>query len=151
MDRKISGYVCTNGFMKEMMMRRGYDSRKLQVVPTFFREKPEYAVVDKAMRFDFDILRLLYIVNIDESKGIYDLVEAMEILKRRTSAFHLSIVGGLHEEENQRMLELLARKRLTGHVTFEHSVAMGGCLNITCTIISLYYLHGGRRICPILS
>lgn len=35
MDRKISGYVCTNGFMKEMMMRRGYDSRKLQVVPTF--------------------------------------------------------------------------------------------------------------------
>jgi glycosyltransferase involved in cell wall biosynthesis len=79
----------------------------------------EYAVVDKAMRFDFDILRLLYIGNIDESKGIYDLVEAMEILKRRTSAFHLSIVGGLHEEENQRMLELLARKRLTGHVTFE--------------------------------
>lgn len=119
MDRKISGYVCTNGFMEEMMMRRGYDSRKLQVVPTFFREKPEYAVVDKAMRFDFDILRLLYIGNIDESKGIYDLVEAMEILKRRTSAFHLSIVGGLHEEENQRMLELLARKRLTGHVTFE--------------------------------
>lgn len=43
----------------------------------------------------------------------------MEILKRRTSAFHLSIVGGLHEEENQRMLELLARKRLIGHVTFE--------------------------------
>lgn len=96
--------------MKEMMTRRGYDSRKLQVVPTFFREKPEYAVVDKAMRFDFDILRLLYIGNIDESKGIYDLVEAMEILKRHTSAFHLSIVGGLHEEENQRMFELLARK-----------------------------------------
>lgn len=118
-DEKISGYVCTNGFMKEMMIRRGYDARKLQVIPTFFCEKSEYATADKAMRSDFNILRLLYIGNIDESKGIYDLVEAMAILKRHTSAFHLSIVGGLHKEENQRMLDLLARKDLTEHVTFE--------------------------------
>lgn len=119
MDKKISGYVCTNGFMKEMMTRRGYDPRKLQVIPTFFCEKPEYVAVDKAMRSDFDILRLLYIGNIDESKGIYDLVEAMAILKRYTSTFHLSIVGGLHQEENLRMLNLLAQKDLTEHVTFE--------------------------------
>ncbi|MCD7924784.1 MAG: glycosyltransferase family 4 protein [Bacteroides sp.] len=119
MDRKISDYVCTNGFMKEMMARRGYDMRKLHVIPTFFCEKPEYAVVDKTMRSGFDVLRLLYIGNIDESKGIYDLVEALEILKRHTSACHLSIVGGLHKEENLRMLDLLAQKNLTEHVTFE--------------------------------
>lgn len=139
-DRKISGYVCTNGFMKEMMRRRGYDSRKIQVIPTFFCEKPEYAAVDKTMRSDFDILRLLYIGNIDESKGIYDLIEAIEILKRHSSAFHLSIVGGLHKEENLHMLDLLTQKNLAEHVTFE-PFRSDGC-------VFEYYLDSHITVLP---
>lgn len=71
------------------------------------------------MRYSTDTLRMLYIGNIDESKGIYDLVEALAILKKSTSFFHLSIVGGLHEEENNKVLRLLENKNLVEHVKFE--------------------------------
>lgn len=118
-DDKINQYVCTNGFMKEMMSERGYNPNKLQIIPTFFNEKEVYKQADKSMRYSTDTLRMLYIGNIDESKGIYDLVEALAILKKSTSVFHLSIVGGLHEEENNKVLRLLENKNLVEHVKFE--------------------------------
>ncbi len=140
MDEKINSYVCTNGFMKEMMAGRGYDVQKLQVIPTFFREKAEYAAIDKTMRLGHNVLRLLYIGNIDESKGIYDLIEAMAILKHRTAAFHLSVVGGLREGENQRMLDLLVQNDLMEYVTFEPFHNDGGVFE--------YYLNSHITVLP---
>ena len=118
-EDKIKYYVCTNGFMKEMMIQRGYSSEKLKIIPTFFNEKEEYKFIDKSIRLPVKILNLLYIGNIDESKGIYDLIEALSLLKNCTSSFHLYIVGGLHKEENEKVLNLLKYRGLESYVTFE--------------------------------
>ena len=117
-DKKISAYVCTNGFMKEMMMQRGYDERKLSVIPTFFKENELlYQTLDKSNNPD-KTMKFLYIGNIDESKGIYDLIDALEMLSHKTTAFRLYIVGGLHKEENDRMLFLLKEKGIDRYVCF---------------------------------
>lgn len=118
-EDKIKYYVCTNGFMKEMMIQRGYNSKKLHIIPTFFKEKDEYKFLDKSICLPTNKLNLLYIGNIDESKGIYDLVEALHLLKNYTSSFHLYMVGGLHNEENKKVVNLLKNKGLESYVTFE--------------------------------
>ena len=116
-DSKIAAYVCTNGFMKEMMLKRGYSPQKLNVIPTFFRENDLLRQVDRSNKISGKI-KFLYIGNIDESKGIYDLIDALERLCGKTDAFHLSIVGGLHKEENAKMLALLKEKGIDKHVSF---------------------------------
>lgn len=118
-DTKIDEYVCTNGFMKEMMCERGFRADKLNIIPTFFREKEEYKQLDKGINLPIEKLRLLYIGNIDESKGIYDLIDALDILKKKSLSFHLSIVGGLHKDENDKVLNLLDSKGLKSYITFE--------------------------------
>lgn len=116
-DSKISAYVCTNGFMKEMMQKRGYDGNKLKVIPTFFKEQAECASATRKKHVDGEV-SFLYIGNIDESKGIYDLISALEELSRSTNKFRLLIVGGLHKEENEKVLRLLKEKGIDNLVTF---------------------------------
>lgn len=116
-DKKISAYICTNGFMEEMMVQRGYDEHKLNVIPTFFKEKELYQTLDKSNVPD-GIIKILYIGNIDESKGIYDLIDAIELLSHKTVAFRLYIVGGLHKEENDKVLSLLKEKEIDRFVCF---------------------------------
>ena len=116
-DKKIASYVCTNGFMEEVMLKRGYSAGKLNVIPTFFRENGETKQVDKTNVVKGKV-KFLYIGNIDESKGIYDLIDALEKLRYKTDAFHLSIVGGLHKSENGKVLALLKDKGIDDYVSF---------------------------------
>ncbi len=116
--KKIDTYICTNQYMAEMMCKYGYDKSKLKIVPTFFSEDEEIRSWDKTNNPDPSLIKFLFIGNIDETKGIYDLLEAIALLARDTSNFHLYVVGGLHMEENERVLHLIHENKLTEYITF---------------------------------
>lgn len=117
-DEKINAYICTNGFMSKMMQERGYDEKKINVIPTFYKTQERYRAINKN-NIVGNVTRFLYIGNIDESKGIYDLIDALEIISKQIETFHLTIVGGLHKEENEKMLFLFKKKGLEKYVTFQ--------------------------------
>ena len=117
-NKKINAFVCTNGFMKEMLLERKVtELNKINIIPTFFHETSVFHSIDKRQRKDSK-LKLLYIGNIDHSKGIYDLLMALKIVSQKYRNFHLTIVGGLHDDENQRMLRLLEEYKIADFVTF---------------------------------
>lgn len=115
---KISAYVCTNQYMAEMMYKYGYDSKKLTVIPTFFKEDNDIKSWNKSNNVNINKINFLFIGNIDETKGIYDLLEALTFLKKEVTNFHLYIVGGLHFEENERVMSLVNENKLNDHITF---------------------------------
>jgi glycosyltransferase involved in cell wall biosynthesis len=117
---KISAFVCTNGFMKQMLLERGLaKENKIHVIPTFFHETEKLTSVSKAFPDFENGLRLLYIGNIDESKGIYDLLNALKVLVKKHQNLHLDIVGGLHGEENSKMESFIKLWGLTNYITFQ--------------------------------
>lgn len=118
MTEKIDDYVCTNRFMADVMKRYGYEKRKLHVIPTFFKEDDEIRSWDKSNKVNSKQINFLFIGNIDESKGIYDLLEALGMLIKQVTNFHLHIVGGLHAEENTRVKEIVQRNGLESYITF---------------------------------
>jgi glycosyltransferase involved in cell wall biosynthesis len=117
-DKKINAYVCTNHFMQEMMESYGYDKTKLYVIPTFFKEDNELRESNKENIVTNDCIKFLFIGNIDETKGIYDLLEALGVLKTKITNFHLAVVGGLHAEENNRVMDIVKSKGLSEYITF---------------------------------
>ena len=117
-DKKIDAYVCTNQYMKDVMKKCGYSNEKLNVIPTFFKEtelKKKQRIADIV---NPDKIKFLFIGNIDESKGIYDLLDAVVLLKKKTSKFHLYVVGGLHVEENERVMTLVRENSMEPFITF---------------------------------
>ena len=139
-ESKIHGYVCTNGFMREMMVARGYPMNKLHIIPTFFNEQSTYKEMVKTECWDSEKVKFLFIGNIDESKGIYDLIQALSLLKKCTQKFHLTIVGGLHIEENQKVMDLLDKEELNEYVTFNSFRSDGKVFE--------YYLDNHLTIIP---
>lgn len=137
---KIDAFVLTNGFMKEMIAKRSLiDNSKLNVISTFFREVDNYKKIDKSNCIGKKV-EMLFIGNIDESKGIYDLLEALNLLKLRVSNFHLTIVGGLHVKENKRMINVIDEYGLYDYITFQPFLKNGDVFK--------YYLDTNITIIP---
>ena len=118
MPEKIDDYVCTNQFMANVMEKYGYEKRKLHVIPTFFKEDDEIRSWDKSNKVNPTQVNFLFIGNIDESKGIYDLLDALGILVKQVKNFHLYVVGGLHAEENTRVQKIVQKEGLSDFITF---------------------------------
>jgi glycosyltransferase involved in cell wall biosynthesis len=116
-DQKIASYVCTNGFMKEKMIQYGFDSGKIQIIPTFFEETPESLKLRGSNIVDKKMVNFLFIGNIDEKKGIYDLLIALKTIKETRINFHLSIVGGLYEKDNEKVKEIIQESNLADCVS----------------------------------
>lgn len=117
-DKKIDAFICTNRYMADIMAQYGYPNEKLYVIPTFFREDRELAKQDKRNKVDGRCIEFLFIGNIDETKGIYDLLNAFTLVNREISNFHINIVGGLHVDENGRVQEIVKNNGLIEKVTF---------------------------------
>lgn len=117
-QKKIDDYICTNGYMAEMMNRYGYEESKLHVIPTFFNESEEMEVLDKNNYIDVDEIKFLFIGNIDETKGIYDFLNALTELNKDRANFRVYIVGGLHSEENKKVKAIVENGGLQDKITF---------------------------------
>lgn len=114
-DSKINYYVCTNRFMANMMEKYGYDKNKLKIIPTFFKENNESKLLRNDNKVN-DKIKLLFIGNIDESKGTYDLLKAISILNGKKYNFELNIIGGLHQEEIDKVNEIVKKNNLDDKV-----------------------------------
>lgn len=116
--KKIDDYICTNGYMAEMMKQYGYEESKLHVIPTFFKESEELNQSDKENHIEDGKIKFLFIGNIDETKGIYDFLNALSELNKSKSNFHVYIVGGLHAEENDKVKSIVENGGLKNKITF---------------------------------
>ena len=114
----IDEYICTNGYMAEVMKQYGYEERKLHVIPTFFKEEDELNRLDKENYIEEEKIKFLYIGNIDETKGIYDFLNALSELNKSISNFYVYIVGGLHKEENDKVKKIVENGSLNEKITF---------------------------------
>lgn len=124
MKDKIDAYVLTNDFMRGKMAAAGFENSKLHVIPTFFGENDETTMANKTNRAASTV-KLLYIGNLDESKGIYDLISALAVAKGRGARLVLEVVGGLHASENNRAKKLVNDSGLADTVRFLPFVASG--------------------------
>ncbi len=138
-QKKISAYVCTNGFMADMMEQYGYDKTQIVTIPTFFGETPEL-LVKKKPNIVRDYVKFLFIGNIDESKGIYDLLHAVISLKTEVSNFHLTIVGGLHVSENEKVNKIVEDSGLKNLITLVPYTSGNGIFD--------YYIETNVTVIP---
>lgn len=118
-DSKIDRYICTNEFMKKMMIKYGYNPDKMLVIPTFFKETEESKKIKQKNKniVKENTVKFLFIGNIDETKGTYDLLEAVHLLNKKDYNFKLFIVGGLHNKENDKIKEIISKYNLGDKVT----------------------------------
>lgn len=117
-QNKIDDYICTNGYMADIMKKYGYEQEKLHVIPTFFKESEKIRSLIKSNDIENDFVNFLFIGNIDETKGIYDLLNALEELNKVRSNFHVYIVGGIHYEENEKVKHIIKNGELDKKITF---------------------------------
>lgn len=117
-DKKIDAYICTNEYMKKRMQEYGYSYNKLHVIPTFFGEDAISESMKAPNLPDANCINFLFIGNIDETKGIYDLLDALGKLVVNRTNFKLYIVGGLHAEENQKVQNIISKNGLNNHIEF---------------------------------
>lgn len=118
MDKKIAAYVCTNQFMREKLIEAGFDEKKLHLIPTFFRENKMLQELDKQNKIEKTI-RFIYAGNINEEKGIYDLLDAFREVKNTHANFFLQIVGGTNPIINQEVKDIIERYNLTAYIDFK--------------------------------
>ena len=140
MQYKIDDYVCTNGYMAQIMRKYGYEEEKINVIPTFFKETEDLKRLDKSNNIDKNNIEFLFIGNIDETKGIYDLLEAAAKLNKVKSNFHIYVVGGLHAQENLKVKELIEIGNLEKRITLVPF--------ITSNEVFRYYIRTNVTIIP---
>jgi len=110
----IDIFVCTNNFMKKKMIEFGFDSRKLVVIPTFFNKNSWSNKNILKKRPTKEMVRMICAGNFDESKGTYDLLNAIRQLRDENSGlnFRLTLVGGLQQKEINKVLEYVKENDL---------------------------------------
>lgn len=81
---------------------------------------PERRCEEEGFRCDNSVLRLLFLSNLIESKGIIVLLDALKILKERECSFVCDFVGGETAEIDAKRFEEEVRKRsLTGVAIYQ--------------------------------
>lgn len=63
------------------------------------------------------VVRILYLSNYVRSKGILDLIDALEIVARTHRSFHCDLVGKPFDISNEFLADYIRQKGLTGNVT----------------------------------
>ncbi|MES1199327.1 MAG: glycosyltransferase family 4 protein [Pseudomonadota bacterium] len=112
----IDGFVVTNPFMQEMMVKAGFAPQRLHCIPTF-TDTETFAPPPS----DAERTYLLCLGRLDRPKGVDVLLEAMALLKARRGECTpmLRIVGGGHEQDYVAQLKERARAlRLDDCVVF---------------------------------
>jgi len=101
-----------------------YKTMKVSVIPNFY--DPE-EVLDTQNNFRNDpreCLNVLYLSNLMASKGIFELIEACELYKKRFGHVHLRIAGtpmSDHLMKGSEVMELL-RGKLSSFISYEGTV-----------------------------
>jgi glycosyltransferase involved in cell wall biosynthesis len=118
--KKVDYFVTTNKFAEEKFAEFNFNKDKLITVNTF----SPISVVSKPANYVPSVIKFICVGNIDDSKGTYDLIEAVDQLvkKHQKTNFTLEIIGGLHASERLQTENLIQSKNLQAFVSVKKPV-----------------------------
>jgi len=118
--KKIEHFITTNDFAKNQFIEFGFDHEKITTIKTFANN-----INSKKLTNPTYPIKFLYVGNIDDSKGTFDLIEAIKELRKNinTNLFKLEIYGGLREHERERVSDLIGKDGLNDCITLHSKVA----------------------------
>jgi glycosyltransferase involved in cell wall biosynthesis len=99
---KVDKFVCTNEFMKQKMLEKGYPLNKLQVIPTF-KQKPTSkndAIKEIPKKF------VLYFGRFGNEKAVDTLVHAYIKSKLYHEDIKLVLIGGEKQDINLELIDV---------------------------------------------
>ncbi|MEM1104570.1 MAG: glycosyltransferase family 4 protein [Pseudomonadota bacterium] len=111
----IDAFIATNDFMRDMMVKAGFDAQRLHVAPTFTDDGAFAPPASDGGRSG-----LLYVGRLDKPKGVEVLLRALAALKRRGGAPPLlRLAGDAHAPGYMDELKALAvRLGIEEHTDF---------------------------------
>lgn len=74
---------------------KDFEDMRVEVIPNFYDKEFNEKIVEK----ENDKIKLVYLSNIMSSKGIFDLIDAFEILSQKYENISLNIAGGFIGDE----------------------------------------------------
>lgn len=106
---KVDHYITTNDFARNQFIEFGFESEKITTIETFTDKLGTSKIDDIQYPINF-----LYIGNIDDSKGAYDLIEAVKELSKlyNEEYFTLNIYGGLRDYERVKVNDFILKNKL---------------------------------------
>jgi len=101
---RVGAIVTPSEHMRAICAAAGWPSASLKVIPNGvdlerFKPVPERAALRLDLGLDPDLPLVVYMGRIVREKGVFCLVEAAAILKRRGMAFHLVLIGAAPGKE----------------------------------------------------
>lgn len=116
--RKADKVICQgNSWKKFYAGISGADEKKFIVIQNWIDMLPYKNLhLDSNLKSNTDPIRILYLGWLETYKGIFDLIEAINILKTRHSSFKLKICGMGSAKE--RMIGMIEEKSLTGCIEY---------------------------------
>lgn len=123
---KINHFIFTNDFAKDQFIDFGFPSNKMTVLRTFSNE-----IIRVSKTLKYSPIKIISVGNIDDSKGTFDILQALFLLKKRgINSFQLGIYGGLRHLEIQKTKELISRYGLENEVTLYGKIEADKILDV---------------------
>jgi glycosyltransferase involved in cell wall biosynthesis len=124
---KVDYYITTNNFAKKQFINFGFDENKFTTIETFSSK-----IVRKKTKHIKDSVNFIYIGNIDDSKGIYDLIEATKLLLNDNPliTFTVNIYGGLRQYEVDSVKKILKESNLEKNILLNKMLPPDQIMNI---------------------
>jgi len=117
--KKVDHFITTNNFAKEQFVKFGFEDNKITTIHTFANEVSP--IVKSKTNFP---LKLIYMGNIDDSKGIYDLLESVKILSSEFNAETVlfDVYGGLRDYELKKVNDFIKTNKLQSLITIHGKI-----------------------------
>lgn len=100
--------------LKNYLIRKGFDSKKIVLTGNAV----EGDLIKKAKRDPRYKIDALFVGRINETKGIYDMLEVLEIVKNKYPSFKLAIMGKGDLNTEKKYKEEIRKRGLTKNIQF---------------------------------
>ena len=91
--------------MKEELQSLGFE--RISIFPNF---KPICRIPFNEQKYPKEVLKLVYLSRIEESKGIYDLINCLSVLNKDKTMFALDVYGRPQNAEEEKKIKDLSNK-----------------------------------------
>ena len=100
--------------LKNYLIRRQFDNKKIILTGNGV----EVDLIKKSKKLNNYNIDALYVGRINETKGIYDMLKVLKIVKKRYPNFNLSIMGRGDVSSEIKFLRLIKEKKLEDNIKF---------------------------------
>lgn len=124
---KVDHFITTNNFAKKQFINFGYEENKFTTIETFSNK-----IIRKNAKLINKPINFIYVGNIDDSKGINDLIEAIKLLLKENPLveFTMNIYGGLRQYEVESVTKILEELNLEKNILLNKMLPPDQIMNI---------------------